>query len=129
MHTILAVLRHIHRELYLFGPAIVPAVLGKYRMQCAVLICGMCLCVAIFDLVRRRWIEGALWIIAGGLLWAGFISDMMLWGPHVSAELGLSAIGIAVFAVLLSLWHELQLALVRARRDRHELRRVRPRQS
>jgi hypothetical protein len=124
MHQFVALLQHIHRELYLLGPAIVPVTLSKYRMICAALICGLCVCAAIADSVQRRWIAGALWLVSGGLLVVSFRADSLLWDPQTGPNLAGAAIGIAVVCVLLAFWHELQRTLENARRERRKYRQV-----
>lgn len=124
MHQILALLRHIHRELYLLGPAIVPAVLSKYRMECGAGVCLLCLAAAGLEMLSRRWSASLLWIASGGLLMTGLIADSRLWGTHTGAEFGAAAIGAAGLGVLVALGYLVQAALREARRERREYRRI-----
>lgn len=124
MHLLLALLRHIHREIYVLGPGLVPVVFSKYRTVCAVLIALLCAAVASWDSARRRWVQAALWIVSAGLLYAGFQSTSLLWSPRTTLTLGVAAIVTAVLAIVLTLRELLQDALARARRERHELRRI-----
>lgn len=124
MHQILALLRHIHRELYLFGPAIIPAVLGKYRMQCGFAISFLCACAAGLDLLARRWLPAALWVISAGLLLAGLLAQSMLWGARAGAELGGAAIAAALLSVLAAAIFQVKAALRRSRRERRSYRHI-----
>jgi hypothetical protein len=124
MHLLLAILRHIHREMYVLGWSFVPIALNKYRGDWAILIGALCAVIALYDAGRRRWVQAALWIASGSFLYAGFHADAMLWRPQVSVGLGITAIGAAVLAMLLTFREMLQDALARARRERHALRRV-----
>jgi hypothetical protein len=124
MHLLLALLRHIHREIYVLGWSFVPIALNKYRSECAIAIGLLCAVVALYDVTRRRWAQATLWIASGALLYAGFHADAMLWSPRTSIVLGSAAIAAAVLAVLLNAREMLQKAIAQARRERHALRRV-----
>lgn len=124
MHLLLAILRHIHRELYLLGPGVVPIVLSKYRSACALIVAILCCAVALYDVSRRRWVQAGCWVAAAALLYAGFQADSKLWNPRASIALGSAAIAAAVLAVLLTFWEILENALAKARRERHQLRQV-----
>lgn len=124
MHQFVALLQHIHREIYLLGPGVVPVTFSKYRMLCAALICGLCACAGLADWIQRRWIGGALWLVAAGMLLVGFRADSLLWDPQTGPDLASAAIAVAVLCLVLSLWHELQRSLERARRERRKYRRV-----
>ena len=124
MHTILAVLRLIHRKLYELGPGILPVVLSKYRTQCAIAIGILCLALAAYDISRRRRVEGSLWALSWVLLFAGFRSDAMLWGPQTTVALGTLAIAAAAGAFAMSLARYLREALDESRRERMHMRRV-----
>lgn len=124
MHEFIALLRHIHRELFLLGPAVVPVTLSKYRMLCAGLICATCLCAAGADYLRSRRHSGAMWVLSAGLLLVAFRADAMLWSPTVGAGFGGAAILIASLAVLIAFWHEFQRYLRHARQERRKYRRV-----
>lgn len=126
MHHILAPLRLLHRELYLLGPGIVPAVLSRYRIQCAWLIVLLCIAITVFDLARRRWLGGVLWSAAAVALFNGFESDARLWGTSTTVILGCAAIVLAAAAVVETLVQEMRISLSNARRERHEYRRVQP---
>ncbi len=126
MYRLLALLRLIHRELYLLGPGIVFAVLSKYRVQCSWLIVLLCAATAVFDLIRWRWLGGLLWTAAAAVLFAGFESDARLWGTSTTIALGWTAIVLAVGAMLNAFAQELRVSLALARRERHALRRVQP---
>lgn len=124
MHQLLALLRHIHREIVILGPGIIPTLYSKYRMQFAVLFAVLCALVALYDLAGRRWAQGVLWLATGGLLAAGFRAASMLWSPKTEIVFGSAAIATAVLAVLLTLREMLNYALASARRERHQLRQV-----
>lgn len=124
MNSVLAPLRHIHRELYLFGWGIVPAVLAKFRMECLLAIACLCLGAVILEMVQRRWFSVAVWIASWGLLCAGMRADRMLWGTEDGAILGGAAIALAAFGVGVALIYRMKQALREARRERRRYRRV-----
>lgn len=126
MHRLLSLLRLIHRELYLLGPGIVPAVLSKYRSECAWLIALLCGAIALFDLARRRWLGGLLWLATGGVLFAAFQSDARLWGTSTTMTLGWIPIALAAAAVIETLVQELRISLASARQERRGYRRIAP---
>lgn len=124
MHRLLALLRHIHREIVLLGLGVIPVVYNKYATQCAILIGLLCAALALYDLAGRRWVQAVLWIVTSALLAGGFRAASMLWSPRIEIALGGAAIATALLAVLLTLREMLGYALERARYERHQLRRV-----
>lgn len=126
MHRLLSLLRLIHRELYLLGPGIVPAVLSRYRSECAWLITLLCGVTALVDLLRRRWVGGLLWFATASVLFAAFQSDARLWGTSTTLMLGWISIFLAVAAVIEALVQELWISLASARRERRAYRRIQP---
>lgn len=126
MHQILAPLRLLHRELYLLGPGIVPAVLSRYRTECAWLIALLCIATALFDVARRRWVGGALWIGASVVLFNAFESDARLWGTSTTIMLASTAIALALGGAVETLVQEMRISLASARAERRRYRRVQP---
>ncbi len=109
----------------MLGPGIVPAVLSKYRAACGLLIAGLCAAAALFDLARRRWLGGLVWLAAAAVLFAGFESSR-LWGGPRTVLLGWLAIVLALGGMLETLLQELRTSLASARRERRSYRRIRP---
>lgn len=124
MNSILAPLRHIHRELYLFGWDIIPAVLTRLRMECLVAIACLCFCAVMLEAFQRRWLAAVTWAGSGTLLGFGMRADAMLWGTGKGAILGGAAIAMSSLGVAIALLYQLKQALREARRERRRYRRI-----
>ena len=124
MHSILAPIRLMHREIYLLGWGLVPAVLTRFRVECFLAILALCVLAAVADVVRRSWVGAGFWVTSGGLLITGMRADTMLWGTDRGAALGGAAIAAAAGGVLAGITYQIRQALAEARRERRRYRRI-----
>jgi len=98
MDTLLAVARLIHKAIRRFGPARGFAILARYTMPCAWLICAMCVGAGVYDLMRGRRLDALLWLVMMMLSYTAF---WMKIGPLAGTQL---SAGFAVAAVVVDLW-------------------------
>ena len=124
MHTLLAILRHIHRDMYILGPSFVPVALSKYRTEAGWGLIVVCALVAVYDAFGRQWLSTGVWVVAAGLLYAGFETDPLVMAPKTMMIIGVAAIVAALTGVVLAGVEELQSALARNRLERQRFRQV-----
>jgi len=111
MDTLLKILHHIsgalrlavaqfHGAIYRYGPA----TLARHTMLCGWLVCSLCLCVAGYDLMRRRSFDALLWAVMLGLLFTAFWLVNTPLGSLWSANLAVAVLAIAIWLLGRALW-------------------------
>jgi hypothetical protein len=68
LHPIISRIRHLQAVIYHLGPGI----LNRYTIECAWLICLLCLGAAGIDVLRGRRFDALLWVCMAGLLSTAF---------------------------------------------------------
>jgi len=98
LHPLTALIRLMQGALYHYGPA----TLARHTMACAWLVCGLCLCVGGYEMVRGRYFDAGLWAGMAAILFTGFWLEATLSGGSSVFAWGAGAM--AVFLLVRSLY-------------------------
>jgi hypothetical protein len=98
VHPWLVLFHDLQRDIYRLGPGI----LTRYTVECAWLICLLCLGAGGIDLLRRRRFDALLWLCMAGLLATAFWLQIKVPAPD-SGYFALAAVAIGLLLLLRSL--------------------------